>query len=125
MTCCRASHPEEVESFVAELAALRAEEEGGDRRFPVAYQVTIALGDTKQEASTSQREYIDAYYPGFSDAVALADWGPTGTPGEVIDWLRSFAAAGVTAFICRFASLDQPGQLERMAHDVMPAVRQP
>jgi alkanesulfonate monooxygenase SsuD/methylene tetrahydromethanopterin reductase-like flavin-dependent oxidoreductase (luciferase family) len=123
MTCCRASRPEEVESFVAELAAVHAEQGAGEDDFPVAYQVTIALGETKQEALASQRDYIDAYYPGFSDAVGLADWGPAGTADEVIDWLRSFAAAGVTTFVCRFASLDQPGQLERMARDVMMVAR--
>jgi alkanesulfonate monooxygenase SsuD/methylene tetrahydromethanopterin reductase-like flavin-dependent oxidoreductase (luciferase family) len=123
MTCCRASRPEEVESFVAEIAAARAGAGISRHPFPVAYQVTVALGDTKREALASQREYINAYYPGFSDAVALADWGPTGTSDEVGDWLQSFAAAGVTTFVCRFASLDQPGQLERMARDVMPIAR--
>lgn len=123
MTCCRASHPEEVEGFVAEIATARAEEGVGMDGFSVAYQVTIALGETKEDARRSQREYIDAYYPGFSDAVELADWGPAGTADEVVGWIREFAAMGVTAFVCRFASLDQPGQLERMARDVMPAVR--
>jgi alkanesulfonate monooxygenase SsuD/methylene tetrahydromethanopterin reductase-like flavin-dependent oxidoreductase (luciferase family) len=123
MTCCRASHPEEVESFAAEIAAARVDAGTSEHPFPIAYQVTVALGDTKGEALASQREYIDAYYPSFSDAVALADWGPTGTADEVGDWLRSFAAAGVTTFVCRFASLDQPGQLERLARDVMPIAR--
>jgi alkanesulfonate monooxygenase SsuD/methylene tetrahydromethanopterin reductase-like flavin-dependent oxidoreductase (luciferase family) len=125
MTCCRASRPDEVEGFVAEIAAARAEEDGVDASepFAVAYQVTLALGDTVQEAQRSQRAYIDAYYPGFSDAVELADWGPAGTAAEVLDWFHTFSAAGVTSFICRFASLDQPGQLARMADDVMPALR--
>lgn len=118
LTCCRASHPEEVESFVAELTQLRSLD-----GFDVAYQVTMVLGDTKGDALREQRGYIDAYYPGFSDAVDLADWGPAGTADEVAGWIRRFAAAGVTAFICRFASLDQPGQVERFARDVLPAVR--
>ena len=94
MTCCRASRPEELESFVAELAAARAEHGIGEDEFPVAYQVTIALGETKQEALASQRDYIDAYYPAFSDAVGLADWGPAGTADEVIEWLRSSQPPG-------------------------------
>jgi alkanesulfonate monooxygenase SsuD/methylene tetrahydromethanopterin reductase-like flavin-dependent oxidoreductase (luciferase family) len=118
LTCCRASHPEEVESFVAELTQLRSLD-----GFDVAYQVTMVLGDTKGDALREQRGYIDAYYPGFSDAVDLADWGPAGTADEVAGWIRRFAAAGVTAFICRFASLDQLGQVERFARDVLPAVR--
>jgi len=118
MTCCRGSHPEEVQSFLEELAQLRSLE-----GFDVAYQVTMTLGETSDAAQREQRGYIDAYYPGFSDAVDLADWGPAGTADEVVDWMRTFAGVGVTAFVCRFASLDQPGQLERFARDVLPAVR--
>jgi alkanesulfonate monooxygenase SsuD/methylene tetrahydromethanopterin reductase-like flavin-dependent oxidoreductase (luciferase family) len=120
MTCCRASHPEEVESFVAELSTLRSLD-----GFDVAYQVTITLGDTKDGALAEQRRYIDAYYPGFRDAVDLADWGPAGTPEEVTAWIRRFADVGVTAFICRFASLDQAGQLARFARHVLPALGRP
>lgn len=121
MTCCRASHPEEVSAFVDELRAVRADE--GAAPFAVAYQVTIALGSTTNDALVEQRGYIDAYYPGFSDAVQLADWGPAGTAAEVVAWIRDFREAGVDTFICRFASLDQRGQLERFARDVLPAVR--
>jgi alkanesulfonate monooxygenase SsuD/methylene tetrahydromethanopterin reductase-like flavin-dependent oxidoreductase (luciferase family) len=115
MTCCRASHPEEVENFLAELATLRNLD-----GFDVAYQVTITLGETKQEALAEQRRYIDAYYPDFRDAVALADWGPAGAPDEVADWIDRFSRAGVTTFICRFASLDQFGQLELFGEHVLP-----
>ena len=119
MTCCRASHPEEVENFLAELSTLRSLD-----RFEVAYQVTITLGETKQDALAEQRRYIDAYYPGFRDAVALADWGPAGAPDQVAKWIDRFAKAGVTAFICRFASLDQFGQLELFGKHVLSRVRQ-
>lgn len=118
MTCCRASHPEEVEGFLSELSSLRSLD-----GFDVAYQVTITLGRTKDDALDEQRRYIDAYYPEFGDAVALADWGPAGTPEETADWIRRFHQAGVTTFICRFASLDQPGQLELLAGEVLPVVR--
>jgi alkanesulfonate monooxygenase SsuD/methylene tetrahydromethanopterin reductase-like flavin-dependent oxidoreductase (luciferase family) len=118
MTCCRASHPNEVASFVEELRELRSLD-----GFDVAYQVTMSLGETRADALAEQRGYIDAYYPGFSDAVALADWGPAGTADEVGAWIREFADAGVTTFICRFASLDQPGQFHRFARDVLPTLR--
>lgn len=118
MTCCRASHPEEVENFLSELAELRSLD-----GFEVAYQVTMSIGATKEDALAEQRGYIDAYYPGFNDAVALADWGPAGNADEIAAWIRRFADAGVTTFICRFASLDQPGQFQRFADDVLPAAR--
>jgi alkanesulfonate monooxygenase SsuD/methylene tetrahydromethanopterin reductase-like flavin-dependent oxidoreductase (luciferase family) len=118
LTCCRASHPDEVASFVSELGSIRSLD-----GFDIAYQVTITLGDARADALVEQRGYIDAYYPGFSDAVHLGDWGPSGTVGTVAAWFRDFRDAGVTTFICRFASLDQQGQLERFASEVLPVIR--
>jgi len=118
MTCCRASHPEEVTSFLSELESLRPLD-----GLAVAYQVTATLGDSRRAALAEQRRYIDAYYPEFRSAVALDDWGPAGTGEEVLDWVRRFGEVGVNTFIFRFASLDQHGQLERFAEEVLPAAR--
>lgn len=118
MTCCRASRPEEVSSFMAELSSLCPRE-----GLEVAYQVTITLGETKLEAVAEQRRYIEAYYPRFSDAVELADWGPAGTEEDVTRWIREFHSAGVTTFICRFASVDQVGQVEQFARDILPKLQ--
>ena len=120
LTCCRARHPEEVAAFVDAIAGARTAEGRSLDGFEVAYQVTIALGDTEQDARATQRAYIDAYYPGFEDAVDLDDWGPSGAPEHVLAWLRRFEGAGVTTAICRFGALDQPGQVERFARDVLP-----
>jgi alkanesulfonate monooxygenase SsuD/methylene tetrahydromethanopterin reductase-like flavin-dependent oxidoreductase (luciferase family) len=54
----------------------------------------------------------------------LLEWGPIGTPDDVIGWLRTFQKAGVDYFICRFGSLDQFGQVERFAKEVLPAFAQ-
>ena len=122
LTCCRARHPEEVEVFAAAVSSARLELGRAPHPFEIAYQVTFALGDTAREARATQRAYIDAYYPAF-DAVALDDWGPAGTPEQVVAWLRRFETAGVTTAICRFAALDQVGQVERFARDVLPLVQ--
>jgi len=118
LTCCRASHPEEVSRFIEELGNLRLLD-----GFDFAYQVTVTLAETTSEALGEQRRYVDAYYPGFSGAVQLNDWGPSGTSEVVAEWFRMFRDSGVTTFICRFASLDQPGQVERFAHEVLPVIR--
>ena len=45
-------------------------------------------------------------------------------PSHLFATIRSwFATAGVEHFICRFGSLDQFGQVERFARDVLPALR--
>jgi alkanesulfonate monooxygenase SsuD/methylene tetrahydromethanopterin reductase-like flavin-dependent oxidoreductase (luciferase family) len=81
------------------------------------------IGDSEAQAQAAFGEYIGKYYPELSKAMNLANWGPVGTPDQIIDWFRTFAAAGVHHFICRFGSLDQFGQVERFARDVMPALR--
>jgi alkanesulfonate monooxygenase SsuD/methylene tetrahydromethanopterin reductase-like flavin-dependent oxidoreductase (luciferase family) len=122
LTCCRARHPEEVVEFRAAIDAARAEV-GRGGPFTVAYQVTMVLAEDCDAALADQRAYIDAYYPGFSDAVGLGDWGPAGTADDIVRWLTEFTEAGVGAFVCRFASMDQKTQVERFARDVLPRVR--
>jgi alkanesulfonate monooxygenase SsuD/methylene tetrahydromethanopterin reductase-like flavin-dependent oxidoreductase (luciferase family) len=117
--------PEEVRQFYEAIAEARAESGGSFEGFTAAYQVTFALGSSRREAQALQRAYIDDYYPGFRDVVDLDDWGPVGTPDDLIAWISAFAEAGVSCFICRFAALDQVGQVEWFAREVLPQVRTP
>ena len=120
MTCCRAQHPEELEE------QLRAIEEYADRdgadfsRLVIAYQVTMNIGDSEAEAREAFGDYISKYYPELSQAMDLSNWGPVGTPDDIAAWLRRFAEAGVRHFICRFGAIDQFGQVERFAKEVLP-----
>jgi alkanesulfonate monooxygenase SsuD/methylene tetrahydromethanopterin reductase-like flavin-dependent oxidoreductase (luciferase family) len=121
MTCCRAQHPEEL---AEQLDVLRdvAGELGADwSRYTVAYQVTMNIGASEAEARSDFEHYITTYYPELSKAMDLSNWGPVGTPEQIGDWLRTFAEAGVHHFICRFGAIDQFGQVERFARDVLPA----
>lgn len=121
MTCCRARHPEE---FAAQLAQVNdaIEAAGRDRsEFVMSYQVTMNIADTREEAHAGINSYISQYYPELSKAMDLLEWGPIGTPDDVIAWLQTFQDAGVDYFICRFGSLDQFGHVERFAKEVLPA----
>jgi alkanesulfonate monooxygenase SsuD/methylene tetrahydromethanopterin reductase-like flavin-dependent oxidoreductase (luciferase family) len=120
MTCCRAQHPDEL---VDQLAWIRrtAEELGDDfDRLVISYQVTMNIGDSEGEARAAFGDYIGRYYPELSQAMDLSNWGPVGTPETIADWIRTFADAGVEHFICRFGALDQFGQVERFAREVLP-----
>jgi len=112
MTCCRAQHPEELEE------QLRAIEEYADRDGSDFSRLTIA--DSEAEARTAFGDYISKYYPELSQAMDLSNWGPVGTPDDIAAWLRRFADAGVRHFICRFGAIDQFGQVERFAKEVLP-----
>jgi alkanesulfonate monooxygenase SsuD/methylene tetrahydromethanopterin reductase-like flavin-dependent oxidoreductase (luciferase family) len=123
MTCCRAEHPEEVEEQIAQLEKT-ADNLGEDfSRFVVSYQVTMNIGDSKDRARAAFDKYISSYYPELSKSMDLSNWGPVGNPDIIVDWFKRFHAAGVGHFICRFGDLDQFGQLERFAAEVLPFLR--
>jgi alkanesulfonate monooxygenase SsuD/methylene tetrahydromethanopterin reductase-like flavin-dependent oxidoreductase (luciferase family) len=123
MTCCRARHPEEFAAQLEQIDAAIAEA-GRDRaEFVMSYQVTMNIADSRDEAQRGTDAYISQYYPELSKAMDLGEWGPVGTPDDIVAWLRTFAAVGVDHFICRFGSLDQFGQVERLAKDVLPAFK--
>ena len=124
MTCCRAQHPEELIEQLGYLDDVAAEVGDDASRLVISYQVTLNIGDSKEAAGRAFNEYISQYYPELSKAMDLSNWGPVGTPEDIIDWFRTFRTAGVDHFICRFGSLDQFGQVERFAAEVLPALRE-
>ena len=120
MTCCRAQHPDEL---VEQLSLIEryADEHGHDfSRLVISYQVTMNIGDSEDEARSAFGDYISKYYPELSKAMDLSNWGPVGTPEQIAEWIRTFADAGVDHFICRFGAIDQFGQVQRFAEEVLP-----
>lgn len=124
MTCCRARFPEEVREQVAVLEAAADEQERSLDDFTVSYQVTMNIADSAAEAEEAIGSYISQYYPELSQSVDLGNWGPVGTPDDIIRWFEEFSAAGVDHFICRFGDLDQFGQVEKFTKHVLPVVRE-
>jgi alkanesulfonate monooxygenase SsuD/methylene tetrahydromethanopterin reductase-like flavin-dependent oxidoreductase (luciferase family) len=120
MTCCRAQHPEELVEQLGAIERYAGEHEADFSRLVISYQVTMNIGESEEEARTAFGEYISKYYPELSKAMDLSNWGPVGTPEQIAEWIRTFAKAGVDHFICRFGAVDQFGQVERFAKDVLP-----
>ncbi|MCC6313532.1 MAG: LLM class flavin-dependent oxidoreductase [Thermomicrobiales bacterium] len=120
MTCCRARHPEEFAAQLEQVNQAIAETGRARSEFVMSYQVTMNIADSRSEAQRGIDAYISQYYPELSKAMDLGEWGPVGTPDDIAAWLQTFADAGVDYFICRFGSLDQFGQVERLAKDVLP-----
>ena len=75
MTCCRATHPEEVAEQITELRKAAADLGEDFTRYTVSYQVTMNIGDSAEQAASAFGEYIASYYPELSKSVdrALAD----------------------------------------------------
>jgi alkanesulfonate monooxygenase SsuD/methylene tetrahydromethanopterin reductase-like flavin-dependent oxidoreductase (luciferase family) len=120
MSCCRAQHPEELADQLDTIERY-ADEHGSDfSRLVISYQVTMNIDDSEEEARKAFDEYISKYYPELSRAMDLSNWGPVGTPDQIAEWIRTFAEAGVDHFVCRFGAIDQFGQVERFAKEVLP-----
>jgi alkanesulfonate monooxygenase SsuD/methylene tetrahydromethanopterin reductase-like flavin-dependent oxidoreductase (luciferase family) len=120
MTCCRAEHPEELTEQIGYLEAAAARHGRDFADYTVAYQVTMNIGDSQEEARAAFGDYISKYYPELSQAMDLSNWGPVGTPEDIAAWIREFHRRGVRHFICRFGAIDQFGQVERFAREVLP-----
>jgi alkanesulfonate monooxygenase SsuD/methylene tetrahydromethanopterin reductase-like flavin-dependent oxidoreductase (luciferase family) len=120
MTCCRAEHPEELTEQIGYLEEAAREHDRDFADYTVAYQVTMNIGDSEEEARSAFDGYISKYYPELSKAMDLSNWGPVGTPEQIGAWLREFSDRGVDHFICRFGDLDQFAQVERFAREVLP-----
>ncbi len=124
MTCCRARHSGEVREQIAVLEHAAAAADRTLDDFTVSYQVTMNIADSASEAEAAIGDYISQYYPELSQSVDLGNWGPVGTPDDIIRWFEEFSAAGVDHFICRFGDLDQFGQVEKFTKYVLPVVRE-
>lgn len=123
MTCCRARHPEEFCEQFNEVNAAWQDAGRDPTDCAMAYQVTMNIADSREAAQKGIGDYISQYYPELSKAMDLGEWGPVGTPDDIIAWLKTFSEAGVNHFICRFGSLDQFGQVERFTREVLPAFK--
>ena len=124
MTCCRAEHPEEVTEQIVQLRTAAAQIGEDFDRYVVCYQVTMNIRDSKESARDAFGQYISSYYPELSKSVDLSNWGPVGSPDTIVEWFRRFHSAGVGHFICRFGDLDQFGQVERFAKEILPVLRE-
>ena len=120
MTCCRARHPDEFRAQLEQVEQAIAEAGRSRDEFVMSYQVTMNIADTREQAHAGINAYISQYYPELSKAMDLGEWGPVGTPDDIAEWFQTFIDAGVDYFICRFGSLDQFGQVEQFARDVLP-----
>ena len=125
MTCCRAQHPEEVGEQLGYLNRAAAAMGVDISDYAISYQVTMNIGDSEEDAGAAFGQYISQYYPELSQSMDLSNWGPVGTPDRIIEWLETFQEAGVTHFVCRFGDLDQFGQVERFATEILPHFNQP
>ena len=91
-------------------------------KLPRALYISVNLND-EATALTEGDQFMQAYYSRPYEAVSKQLLCVFGPPEKCIDAIGQYREAGVTYFIVRFASPNQPEQLARFTREVLPAVR--
>ncbi|MCI0548812.1 MAG: LLM class flavin-dependent oxidoreductase [Candidatus Rokubacteria bacterium] len=123
------SYAVQPERYAASLARIHAAAAAAGRSldgFAAAHLTFIAVGRDHEKARATWVRILSRRYA--QDFGPLADkYGVIGTPAQCVEQLQRFAAAGCAYFlmnpICDLA--DEADQLEQIAGEVMPALRQP
>ena len=82
--------------------------------FDGAMYMTVCVDDQPARAEARIGEFLEAYYPGRGEMMKRNQAWFAGPASAVADWLASYADAGLTHFVIRFAG-DHERQLEEIA----------
>ena len=88
-----------------------------------AVYVTVNLNDDETQAEREMRAFMEGYYNVPYETMLAVQPTCNGPAGRCIEWIRAFVEQGAETVCVRFGSPDQPGQQERFAAEVLPALR--
>ena len=89
---------------------------------PRALYISVNLNE-EDAALAEGDQFMQAYYSRPYEAVSKQLLCVFGPPAKCVEAIQRYREAGVTYFIVRFASPNQPGQLAKFTREVLPAVR--
>ena len=112
--------PREWAEVIARVEAAAAEEGRDPSQLDRAFYLTVNINRNRAQASAEADDFLMAYY---GQRHWEGRWGPWGPPEEVAERMVAYADAGARHLIVRFASWNQPAQLERFIADVVPLLR--
>lgn len=82
----------------------------------------INLNEDGAAARAEGKRFLDTYYSMDCSDEMLDRWGAFGSAEQVLDRIGQYLDRGLDIPIIRFASFDQPGQMERAEHTLLPAL---
>lgn len=83
----------------------------------------INLGASRAEARAEGKRFLDTYYSMDSSDEILDRWGAFGTPEDVLTRIDEYLERGLDIPILRFASFDQPRQMELAEQTLLPELQ--
>ncbi len=113
-------NPEEFSSIRGKVAEEAAAIGRSPNELKSVYYMTVNLDPDAERGHEEGVRWVTNYYGlnFWGDR-----WGPYGDTDGVIERIRQFTAAGADEIIVRFASYDQPRQMELFAENVLPSFR--
>lgn len=85
--------------------------------------MTVNLHPDAAQAQTRIRTFMETYYGASYETLTTFIGCYAGSVDGCLAWLRAFIEAGARHVVLRFADTDQPTQVERVAKDLLPALR--
>ena len=82
-----------------------------------SFYMTVNMGNNKEDLTEESDHFLKAYY-GVN--IWQERWGPWGSPEEVIARIKTYEDVGAETIIVRFASYNQPKQLDLFLNRVVP-----
>jgi alkanesulfonate monooxygenase SsuD/methylene tetrahydromethanopterin reductase-like flavin-dependent oxidoreductase (luciferase family) len=112
--------PEEWSEVIARVEECAAAEGREPSELDRVFYMTVNINRDRAKASAEADEFLMSYY-GVRHWEGR--WGPWGAPEDVAERMDAYAKAGARHVIVRFASWNQPAQLEQFITEVVPALR--
>ncbi len=105
----------------SQIRAYAQEYGRSDEVTDASLHVMVNINDDAGEAQRESIAFLEHYYgQGVISDEKLDSWLAFGSPDAVCDKIGAFIEAGCTTPILRFTSLDQRGQVDRCAREVVP-----
>ncbi|MBM3939990.1 MAG: LLM class flavin-dependent oxidoreductase [SAR202 cluster bacterium] len=112
--------PEQWAEVIARVEDAAAAEGRDPDRLDRVFYLTVNIGRDVPKAAAEADDFLMSYY-GVRHWEGR--WGPWGPPEAIVERMAAYARAGARHLIVRFASWNQPAQLDAFLSDVVPAFK--
>ncbi|MGB7220181.1 MAG: LLM class flavin-dependent oxidoreductase [Vicinamibacterales bacterium] len=112
--------PEQWSEVIARVEECAGAEGRDPSQLDRVFYITVNINRDRAKAAAEADEFLMSYY-GVRHWEGR--WGPWGAPAEVAERMAAYGKAGARHVIVRFASWNQPAQLEAFINEVVPAFR--